>query len=48
MLHGLRNANGAAAIRARDITRTHRERLLKRGFLQEVIRAGISRAAPTR
>src|ERR1039457_3707496 len=38
VLHGLQNANGAAAIRARDITRTHRERLLKHGFLQEVIK----------
>src|SRR5271166_6434573 len=38
MLQGLPNANGAAAIRARDITRTHRERLLKHGFLQEVIK----------
>src|SRR5580700_2273258 len=36
ILHGLQNANGAAAIRARDTTRTHRERLLKHGFLQEV------------
>ena len=38
ILHGLQNANGAAAIRARDITRTHRERLLKHGFLEEVIK----------
>jgi len=38
VLHGLQNANGAAAIRARDITRTHRERLLASGFLQEVIK----------
>ena len=38
MLHGLQNANGAAAIRARDLTRTHRERLLANGFLQEVIK----------
>src|SRR6266481_5206470 len=38
ILHGLQNANGAAAIRARDITRTHRERLLRHGFLQEVIK----------
>src|SRR5579862_9148139 len=38
MLHGLQNANGAAAIRAHDLTRTHRERLLKHGFLQEVIK----------
>src|SRR5579862_7085299 len=38
ILHGLQSANGAAAIRARDLTRTHRERLLKSGFLQEVIK----------
>lgn len=38
ILHKLRNANGAAAIRARDLTRTHRERLLKNGFLQKVMK----------
>src|SRR6516162_5338955 len=38
VLHKLQNANGAAAIRARDLTRTHRERLLKNGFLQEVMK----------
>jgi fido (protein-threonine AMPylation protein) len=38
ILHGLQNANGAAAIRARDMTRAHRERLLANGFLQEVIK----------
>jgi len=38
ILHGLQNANGAAAIRGRDMTRTHRERLLASGFLQEVIK----------
>src|SRR5215467_4918351 len=38
ILHGLQNANGAAAIRARDMTRTHRERLLRHGFLREVIK----------
>jgi fido (protein-threonine AMPylation protein) len=37
-LHKLQNANGAAAIRARELTRTHRERLLKNGFLQEVMK----------
>jgi hypothetical protein len=30
--------NGAVAIRARDLSRTHRERLLANGFLQEVIK----------
>src|SRR5947208_8264103 len=38
VLHKLQNANGAAAIRARDLTRTHRERLLKNGFLREVMK----------
>ena len=38
VLHKLQNAKGAAAIRARDLTRTHRERLLKTGFLQEVMK----------
>src|SRR5215472_16111271 len=38
ILHGLQNANGAAAIRARDMARVHRERLLANGFLQEVIK----------
>lgn len=38
ILHGLQNAQGAAAIRARDMTRVHRERLLANGFLQEVIK----------
>jgi fido (protein-threonine AMPylation protein) len=38
ILHGPQNANGAAAIRAKDMTRTHRERLLANGFLQEVIK----------
>jgi fido (protein-threonine AMPylation protein) len=38
ILHGLQNANGAAAIKARDMTRTHRERLLANGFLREVIK----------
>ena len=42
MLHGLQNANGAAAIRARDLALTHRDRLLKHGFLQEVIKGWYS------
>lgn len=37
-LHKLQGANGAAAIRSLDLTRTHRERLLKNGFLQEVMK----------
>jgi fido (protein-threonine AMPylation protein) len=38
ILHNLQNTQGAAAIRASDISRTHRERLLKNGFLREVIK----------
>jgi fido (protein-threonine AMPylation protein) len=38
VLHGLRKAGSAAAIRARNLTRTHRERLVATGFLREVIR----------
>jgi fido (protein-threonine AMPylation protein) len=36
-LHELQ-AQGAVAIRSRDLSRTHRERLLRNGFLQEVIK----------
>src|ERR1700726_1885335 len=38
ILRNLQTAGGAGAIRARDLSRTHRERLLKHGFLQEVIK----------
>lgn len=37
VLHGLQKAGGIA-IRARDLTRTHRERLVANGFLREVIK----------
>lgn len=37
VLHRLQ-ARGIVAIHSKDLTRTHRERLLKNGFLQEVIR----------
>lgn len=46
LLHKLQAANGAAAIRARDLTRTHRERLLKNGFLQEVIKGWYKPSRP--
>jgi len=36
-LHELQ-AQGTVAIRSRDLSRTHRERLLRNGFLQEVIK----------
>ncbi len=38
ILKELQNENGAAAIRTRDISRTHRERLVQNGFLVEVLR----------
>src|SRR5215469_16405546 len=38
VLHKLQAPGGAAAIRARDLTRTHRERLVENGFLREVIK----------
>ena len=38
LLHNLQTADGAAAIRARNLPRTHRERLLSSGFLQQVIK----------
>src|ERR1035441_3229332 len=38
MLRKLQSSTGAAAIRSRDLTRTHRERLLANGFLQGVIK----------
>jgi fido (protein-threonine AMPylation protein) len=37
-LHNLQNTNGAAAIRAKDMPRTHRERLKANGFLREVMK----------
>src|SRR5215469_1550124 len=38
LLHKPQNANGAAAIRAKDMPRTHRERLRDNGFLREVMK----------
>src|SRR6478609_4267970 len=38
LLQELQNGNGAAAIRSRDLSRTHRERLLTNRFLQEVMK----------
>ena len=38
ILRKLQTSNGAAAIQARDLSRTHRERLLANGFLHEVIK----------
>jgi hypothetical protein len=38
LLDKLQSAGGAGAIRARDLPRTHRERLVSSGFIQEVIK----------
>src|SRR5260221_6117974 len=38
VLRKLQTGEGGGAIRARDLSRTHRERLLRNGFLQEVIK----------
>jgi len=37
-LRGLQNEKGIAVIRANDLSRTHKERLVANGFLQEVIK----------
>ena len=46
ILHRLQTTNGVAAIRTRDLTRTHRERLLKNGFLQEVMKGWYISSRP--
>src|SRR5579862_528084 len=38
LLHKAQEGKGGAAIRAKDLSRTHRERLVKNGFLQPVIK----------
>src|SRR5260370_28954559 len=38
VLRKLQTSEGAGAIRARDLSRTHRERLLRNGCLREVIK----------
>lgn len=37
-LHAVQAAHSPAVIRARDLSRTHRERLIANGFLQQVIK----------
>lgn len=44
-LHELQT-NGSVAIRSADLSRTHRERLVKNGFLEEVIKGGTCQHAP--
>lgn len=38
--------SGAVAIRSRDLTRTHRERLVRQGFLQEIIKGWYISSRP--
>jgi len=46
ILRTLQTSEGAGAIRARDLSRTHRERLLANGFLQEVIKGWFIPSRP--
>ena len=46
VLHRLQVAGGGAAIRARALTRTHRERLVTNGFLRKVIKGWYIPARP--
>ncbi len=46
VLRALQAAEGAGAIRARDLSRTHRERLLGNGFLQEVMKGWFIPSRP--
>ena len=46
VLRGVQDAGRGAAIRTRDLTRTHRERLVANGFLREVIRGWYIPARP--
>ena len=46
VLRTLQNSAGAEAIRARDLSRTHRERLLANGFLQEVMKGWFIPSRP--
>jgi hypothetical protein len=46
VLAKLQRTDGALAIRARDISRTHRERLLAQGFLQPVLKGWLIPSRP--
>src|ERR1035437_577666 len=46
VLRNLQTAEGAGAIRARDLSRTHPERLLRNGFLQEVMKGWYTPSRP--
>jgi len=41
ILSNFQDENGCAVIKANQISRTHKERLLRNGFIQEVIKDGI-------
>jgi len=45
VLHALQ-ARGIIAIRSKDLTRTHRERLLENGFLQEIMKGWYLASRP--
>lgn len=45
-LRKLQNEKGIAVIRANDLSRTHKERLIANGFLQEVIKGWYISARP--
>ena len=42
----LHTADAAAAVRAKDLSRTHRERLLAQGFLQPVLKGWLIPSRP--
>lgn len=46
VLRTLQNSAGAGAIRARDLSRTHRERLIANGFLLEVMKGWFIPSRP--
>lgn len=46
VLHGIQEDGGGAAIRSKDISRIHRERLNANGFLKEVIRGWFMPTRP--
>jgi hypothetical protein len=45
-LHKLQNKKGLAVVRANDLSRTHKERLVTNGFLREVIKGWYISARP--
>ncbi len=37
-LEALQNENGAVAVRSKDLSRTHKDRLIENGFLVEIMK----------